>query len=99
MNWIRPMKTFYGVNLRRAITLTNHFISVSFFNNGPLHWLNGPGSEPSNVQHMVSRNEIALAIENERKLIGQELHDNVNQILTTVKLLMEMLRPSDKRDR
>jgi signal transduction histidine kinase len=36
---------------------------------------------------------IAQARENERKMIGQELHDNVNQILSTVKLFLEMLRP------
>jgi signal transduction histidine kinase len=35
----------------------------------------------------------------ERKLIGQELHDNVNQILSTVKLFMEMLEVSDAKAR
>lgn len=34
--------------------------------------------------------EIILAQEREREAIGYELHDNVNQILTTVKLFMEM---------
>lgn len=34
---------------------------------------------------------IASARANERKLIGQELHDNVNQILMTVKLYMTMI--------
>src|SRR5689334_18370804 len=29
----------------------------------------------------------------ERKLIGQELHDNVNQILGVVKMMVEMLKP------
>jgi len=41
---------------------------------------------------------IAEVQNNERKLIGQELHDNVNQILTTVKLFMDMLQPDSARD-
>jgi signal transduction histidine kinase len=42
---------------------------------------------------------IAYARQNERKLIGQELHDNVNQLLSTVKLFMEMLQPASDRDK
>ncbi len=42
---------------------------------------------------------IAESLEKERKLIGQELHDNVNQILTVAKLFMEMLSPADMRDK
>ncbi|MCU7552015.1 PAS domain S-box protein [Chitinophagaceae bacterium LB-8] len=34
--------------------------------------------------------QIILAQEREREIIGHELHDNVNQILTTVKLNLEM---------
>lgn len=34
--------------------------------------------------------------ERERRRIGHELHDNVNQILTTVRLFVEMLTPSNK---
>jgi signal transduction histidine kinase len=37
--------------------------------------------------------------ENERKLIGRELHDNVNQILSTVKLFMDMLHPEKAREK
>jgi signal transduction histidine kinase len=37
--------------------------------------------------------------ENERKLIGRELHDNVNQILSTVKLFMGMLQPEKAREK
>jgi PAS domain S-box-containing protein len=33
--------------------------------------------------------------EKERRRIGQELHDNVNQILTTVRLFVEMLTPAN----
>lgn len=36
--------------------------------------------------------------ENERKIIGRELHDNVNQILSTVKLFMDMLEPVNERE-
>jgi len=83
--------------------MANPFISGIFFNNGSLHRLNWPRKEPLSAQIMVSQNDLAFAIaeakEKERKLIGQELHDNVNQILTTVKLFMEMLRPADSRDR
>jgi two-component system, NarL family, sensor histidine kinase UhpB len=42
---------------------------------------------------------LAAAVAEERKLIGQELHDNVNQLLTTVKLFIEMLKPEDVRDK
>jgi PAS domain S-box-containing protein len=34
--------------------------------------------------------------EKERTRIGHELHDNVNQILSTVKLFLDMLTPSEK---
>lgn len=44
-------------------------------------------------------NIIAEARQNEKKLIGQELHDNVNQILSIVKLFIAMLNPSDARDK
>jgi len=42
---------------------------------------------------------IARARENERKMIGQELHDNVNQVLSTVKLFLDMLRPQEEREK
>jgi two-component system sensor histidine kinase UhpB len=55
------------------------------------------------LQNLISEKDmeaiIAGTLEKERKLIGQELHDNVNQILTAAKLFMEMLRPDDIRER
>jgi signal transduction histidine kinase len=42
---------------------------------------------------------VAAAVADERKVIGQELHDNVNQLLTTVKLFVEMLRPESSREK
>jgi signal transduction histidine kinase len=42
---------------------------------------------------------IKRAQENERKLIGRELHDNVNQILSTVKLFMDMLQPEKAKEK
>ncbi len=42
---------------------------------------------------------VAAARADERKLIGQELHDNVNQILMTVKLYMEMVRHIKQEDK
>src|SRR5258705_673417 len=42
---------------------------------------------------------IARARENERKMIGRELHDNVNQILSTVKVFMEMLHPHGEKEK
>lgn len=45
------------------------------------------------TKHMIT------AQENEREVIGRELHDNVNQVLTTVKLYLETaLMSDDKRD-
>lgn len=81
--------------------MTNQFISGDLFLNQVYYTAAPLCNEPLNAQPMVSQNDlasvIAEAIEKERKLIGQELHDNVNQILTTVKLLLEMLHPADKR--
>ncbi len=37
--------------------------------------------------------------EKERTRIGHELHDNVNQILSTVKMFVDMLTPSGKEDK
>jgi len=37
--------------------------------------------------------------EKERTRIGHELHDNVNQILSTVRLFVEMLSPGNKNER
>ncbi|MEO7983763.1 MAG: PAS domain-containing protein, partial [Bacteroidota bacterium] len=37
--------------------------------------------------------------EKERTRIGHELHDNVNQILSTVKLFVDMLKPSGKEEK
>jgi PAS domain S-box-containing protein len=44
--------------------------------------------------------QIIQAQEREREIIGYELHDNVNQILTTVKLYLEMAihKPEIKKD-
>lgn len=45
--------------------------------------------EQKRYQRMLTK-EVILAQEREREAIGYELHDNVNQILTTVKLFLEM---------
>src|SRR3954467_4192019 len=45
----------------------------------------------------AAKNESHIRLE-ERKKLGQELHDNVNQILGTVKLLAEMMSPVGERD-
>lgn len=37
--------------------------------------------------------------DNERKLIGRELHDNVNQILSTAKLFMDMMQPGKAKEK
>jgi signal transduction histidine kinase len=42
---------------------------------------------------------ISEARQKERELIGNELHDNVNQILATAKLYVEMLAPSSAEDK
>ena len=47
-------------------------------------------------QNKKNQKEITIAViktqESERSQIGRELHDNVNQVLTTIKLYNEMLR-------
>jgi signal transduction histidine kinase len=37
--------------------------------------------------------------DNERKLIGRELHDNVNQLLSTAKLFMDMMQPGKAKEK
>ncbi len=46
--------------------------------------------EQKRFQQMLTR-QVILAQEREREEIGRELHDNVNQVLTTVKLYLEMV--------
>ncbi len=43
------------------------------------------------VQRKITK-QVILAQEREREVIGRELHDNVNQVLTTVKLYLEMAK-------
>lgn len=51
------------------------------------------------VHQLELTKHIITAQENEREVIGRELHDNVNQVLTTVKLYLETaLTNSDKKD-
>lgn len=50
-----------------------------------------------NKQKMVAQ-AVVEAQEKERSLIGKELHDNVNQILSTTKLYIEVAR-SDEKER
>lgn len=73
-----------------------------FSGNGPQLTLVWPFIHPDRSQNRINEEEIAAMVagvkENERRLIGQELHDNVNQILSTVILFTEMLRPADARD-
>lgn len=45
--------------------------------------------EQKRFQQMLTR-QVILAQEREREDIGRELHDNVNQVLTTVKLYLEL---------
>ena len=42
-------------------------------------------------RHKLITEAVIVAQEKERSLIGLELHDNINQVLTTVKLLNEMV--------
>jgi len=54
------------------------------------------------VQEKLDRQKkIAAAIikaeERERANLGHELHDNVNQVLTTARLYLDMVTPSDKK--
>ena len=57
---------------------------------------------PELSKNKINEDELATIAarvrKKERKLIGQELHDNVNQILSTVSLFANMLRPADERD-
>lgn len=56
-------------------------------------------SEEKEQRQKKITESVIKAQERERRRIGQELHDNVNQILTTAKLFMEMIDPADKEER
>jgi len=47
--------------------------------------------EEAKLHHKLITEAVIQAQEKERSLMGLELHDNINQILTTVKLFNEML--------
>ena len=47
--------------------------------------------EEERERHKLITEAVIKAQENERSLIGRELHDNINQVLTTVKLHNEMV--------
>jgi signal transduction histidine kinase len=53
--------------------------------------------EKLNRQKEISETIIRVQ-EKERTRIGHELHDNVNQILSTVKLFVDMLTPANKEE-
>jgi len=51
------------------------------------------------IQHQKAITETIFAVqEKERTRIGHELHDNVNQILSTCKLFMELIKPATNED-
>src|SRR5687767_11751478 len=47
--------------------------------------------EEARLRHKEITEAVIRAQESERALIGLELHDNINQVLTTVKLHQEMV--------
>lgn len=52
------------------------------------------------LQNQKELSETVIRVqETERRRIGSELHDNVNQILTTTKLFVEMLTPANKNEK
>ena len=52
------------------------------------------------LQRQKELSETVIRVqEKERTRIGHELHDNVNQILSTTKLFVDMLHPSDEQEK
>ena len=52
------------------------------------------------LKRQIEVSETVIRVqEKERTNIGYELHDNVNQILSTVKLYIDMLTPANKREK
>ncbi len=53
-------------------------------------------------ERLYQQKKIAEAIiqaeENERTKLGHELHDNVNQVLTTARLYLQMLKPGTEKE-
>jgi signal transduction histidine kinase len=69
-------------------------------NTSPLHVAVSPGVKPALTIVKSDNNDAIIADMQQavRQMIGRELHDNVNQILSTVKLLMMMMRPAAEKD-
>src|SRR5689334_6795362 len=76
--------------------------SNSWHNNtSPLHVAASPGVRPALTLVKNDDDNDAIIADMQqavRQMIGRELHDNVNQILSTVKLLMMMMRPAAEKD-
>ena len=67
---------------------------IIYENDYPLKMI-GSIQDISDLKEM--ENLLISVQENERIRLGNELHDNVNQILTTAKLYVEMINPADKK--
>lgn len=65
-----------------------------------LVWESEQATTPPNKKDFLDRLAaiVTEAEDAERKHIGQELHDNVNQVLMSVKLFAEMMRPETEKD-
>jgi signal transduction histidine kinase len=75
-------------NVHFLLTKTNPAMFIPY-NESP-----GKTSNGKKITDMMAR-----VREDERKMIGRELHDNVNQILSTVKIFMEMLHPQGEKEK
>ncbi len=67
-------------------------LAVSLALNSEIRMQKAAREQEARQQHKIITEAVIRAQENERSLIGLELHDNINQVLTTVKLHNEMIR-------
>jgi signal transduction histidine kinase len=69
------------------------FLQAGIYSNGPGYYRKDQAAANGHEEKLTAQKEISKAIintqEKERSEIGKELHDNVNQILTTAKLYVE----------
>jgi two-component system sensor histidine kinase UhpB len=63
-----------------------------------LVWSFGGDQRQGTLNDEQMKKVLTQVREKERKQIGQDLHDNVNQILAAARLYAEMLKPTDARD-
>lgn len=79
-----------------SMTTTVQHQAVHLYNNDETAEPYQANDSPEKITSIAAA--IVEAQEKERTNLGQELHDNVNQVLASAKLYLEMLHPENEKD-